>query len=237
VSHRFLHREQGPSGRGPSPTPTIAPLRDGKTTGTSHSRRLRETRRRRRTRAPRSLARLATVRSKLRTSSTRTSKSSPPSTWPRARPPASKLASVRRCHRLTRSDFAVSHRLAGLRHPRFAGLLHPAADHGVHQVSRCVRRVPATSVPVLADAIPSRAFPSRGSRSHVTVGRSPSSFARLATPATSGLCSAGESVAQSARCRVGALVALLGFPPEAPRLRRDEFDDPPRGCPGRARFR
>jgi hypothetical protein len=174
-------------------------------------------RRRRRTRAPRSRAHLATAQSKLWASSTRTSKISPPSTWPRARPPTSKLASAGRCRRPACSVFAVSHRPDGLRHPRFAGLLHPAADPGVHRVSRYVRRVPATSWPFPTGATPSRAFPSRDSRAHVTVGRAPSSSPHLAMRPTSRPCSVGESVAQSTRCRAGALEALLGFPLEASR--------------------
>jgi len=55
---------------------------------------------------------------------------SPPSTWSLRRPAAKHVP---------RSDRAVSRRLAGLLHQRFAGLLHPAADPGVHRVSALAR--------------------------------------------------------------------------------------------------
>jgi hypothetical protein len=62
----------------------------------------------------------------------------------------SRRASARGCRHRARSVLAVSHRLDGLRHPRFAGVLQPAADHGVHRVSA----PHAPAVPAAALALP-----------------------------------------------------------------------------------
>lgn len=57
-----------------------------------------------------------------------------------------------------RSALVVFHHLDGLLHRRLAGLLHPAADPGVHRVS-ARRHLPMTVQRLLTDAIPSRAYP------------------------------------------------------------------------------
>jgi hypothetical protein len=57
----------------------------------------------------------------------------------------------------SRSVYAVSHRPDGFLHPRIAGLLHPATDHGVCQVSPPPRRIPHSTAP-------SEAFPPHRSR-------------------------------------------------------------------------
>lgn len=74
--------------------------------------------------------------------------------------------------RATRSDCAVSHRLAGLLHRRLTGLLHPAANHGVHRVS--ARGPIANRCRVLPLRCPAlQSLPRFHSRADVTVDRCP----------------------------------------------------------------
>lgn len=149
------------------------------------------------------------------------------------------------------------------RHP--AGLLHPATSHGVRRVWG-LGFGPKTSTTALPhDAKPFEAFPSPAASSasprfpeftadsfpHVVVPGSWPRARRVATVcsrplpsrSTSGLCSTGESVARSRRCRRVLLDAPMGFDPttsgdadprEARKLRRastpvSSSDRPPRG--------
>jgi len=130
------------------------------------------------------------------------SKTSPPSTSPpvstpsihvrHAAGPRVRAAVGHCCHRAdswslrppaamraTRSDFAVSHRLAGLLHRRLTGLLHPVANHGVHRVS--ARGPIANRCRVLSRRCPAlQSLPRFHSRADVTVDRCPLDIAGCA---------------------------------------------------------
>ena len=154
-----------------------------------------------------------------------------------------------RCHRRgafgargttpnTRSDLAVSHRLAGLLHQKVAGLLHPAADPGVHRVSaRTCGSCPGRPRRCLA----LQSFPHSPSRTHVTMGRCPpdvpacvpvwpGAAAFRALLRASVRCRRTPLPTSEARCSPGLPVLELPRPPSA-RPRRPR--PPPKGPLGR----
>lgn len=98
---------------------------------------------------------------------------------------------------------------------RFAGLLRPASDHGVHRVATLRCRMPATP-----SAFSHRCPPFRASPSREAVLASPRALAPLSfngdAVATSRPCSARESVATRVRGRTPSPDALLGFPSWSP---------------------
>lgn len=98
-------------------------------------------------------------------------KIAPPSTSPLVSTPGAirssclvrPVPSARRSQRPARSVPVGSHHLDGFLHQQLAGLLHPAADHGVHRVSAACRASAdwRTSSCFPSDATPFRAFPTR----------------------------------------------------------------------------
>jgi hypothetical protein len=119
-----------------------------------------------------------------------------------------------------RSAFAVSHRPDGLLREELAGLLHPAADPGVHHVSALAEPPPGEVGAVggvLVDALPFRAFPARTADATsprvVPPRRSPT--ASSARPR--GLAPFEKSGAPSARCRDGGARGSPGLPLLEPR--------------------
>jgi hypothetical protein len=96
-----------------------------------------------------------------------------------------------------------------------AGLLHPAADHGVHRVSAHRDRMPATASALPHRCLPSRAFPSREASPASPRDPAPLPFVGDADPATRP-CSARESVTTADRFQSTSPDALLGFPNWSP---------------------
>jgi hypothetical protein len=94
-----------------------------------------------------------------------------------------------------------------------AGLLRPAAGHGVRHVSVCAVRDPKIApAPILDGATPFEAFPSpTGDRSSPRFPAFTDRSCPLAVSTTSGLCSAGESVVATRRCRPAPPDAPMGF--------------------------
>lgn len=98
---------------------------------------------------------------------------------------------------------------------RFAGLLRPASDPGVHRVATLQRRMPATTSAFSHRCLPFRASPSREAVLASPRVHAPLSFNGNAA-ATSRPCSARESVATKVRGRTPSPDALLGFPAWSP---------------------
>lgn len=93
-----------------------------------------------------------------------------------------------------------------------AGLLHPAADPGVHRVAAPRDRVPAIRSALSLRCPPFRAFPSREAWPTSPWTSAPLPLAGNASGSTPRPSSARESVATWTRGRVASLDALLGFP-------------------------
>jgi hypothetical protein len=117
----------------------------------------------------------------------------------------------------------VFHHLGGFLLRSFAGLLHPAADPGVHRVSVVVRLVPGseelvsthpTAFPAMSFSYPSKALPLLQPH-HVTVTVASlvfdPSLSRWMSP--SRLCSAAESVTLPCRFQQFHALSSLGFVP------------------------
>lgn len=128
----------------------------------------------------------------------------------------SDLAIRLRCSAATRHTCSVlvgSHHLDGLRHPRFPGLLHPGADHGVHRVSAPVNDGLAAhaTLPHQCTHPPEPCSP-RGSRTCVTAGLCPLAVHRAMRGSTSGPCSTGGSVTPADRGRSSDARCSPGLP-------------------------
>jgi hypothetical protein len=134
--------------------------------------------------------------------------------------------------------------LTGCSSGSFAGLLHPAADHGVHRVA-----APPCHLPVVGR----RAFPTVPHPPELSPLAQQARRHRRTLPprrqpgcepcSTSRPCSTRESVALPPRCRGAAPVALMGFPflePRACRLVAAGTEVPryaPEGASGRPSLR
>jgi hypothetical protein len=98
---------------------------------------------------------------------------------------------------------------------RFAGLLRPASDPGVHRVATLRRRMPATTQRFPTDACPSELLPSEKRFSRHRESMPP--CRSTATPLRlRGLVPLGNPLRQWVRGRTPSPDALLGFPAWSP---------------------
>jgi hypothetical protein len=112
-----------------------------------------------------------------------------------------------------RSAFVGSHHPDGLLHRRLAGLLHPAADPGVHRVSAHCQTCPSWLPRFPTDASPSRAFPSRAAVPRVAAWPCPLAVADVrGRRRLRGLLPLGSPLRDPTVADRFTPEALLGFP-------------------------